>query len=182
VFLTFSASRKRTLNTHHASFPEEKKLARNKQKVRRIRLHLFFSLLLANTFFLFLPNIVSAEIGIENEATFPLKLFLTIAGLTALLFLLGFSQDVPFFTLAGTTLMFFLGFIIINGSLAYNDGTTTENYNYDLVNGSYEVVSKDVTPIYTNWDNKNSKLIGWLMMFISAVLFALTLYTLRGDD
>jgi hypothetical protein len=143
----------------------------------------------------------SAALEVTAERVFPLKLFITVAGIAFFLLLLGFSQELPYFNIAASVLIFFLGYILLNGSLAYTDGTMNKNfiygdnftYNYNVDNemntttvlliDNTNLINSTETPVYTYWDNSNSFLLGFLLMFLGVVFFATTLFSLaRGGD
>ena len=158
---------------------------------------LFFVVLLLSSF----PS-ASAETGLEaGEVHIPV--FLIIVGLAVLLFLGGLTFDESGFLILGSMVLFFMaGFIIQSGSLyvhngdtytvygnnfSYENGTPTYHWDYDGTTIPNKIEDA-VYPFhevkeYEAWTGRNAFLVGWLLMILSFIVFALTLYYLgTGED
>jgi hypothetical protein len=156
-------------------------------------LFLFFLVLLFSFPF------VSADVGNVQTGEVHLPIFLIIVGFGILLFLGGLTfDDSGLLIIASMVLFFIIGLIIQQGSLYLPNGNTYSVYgndfsedHWDSYNGTSEAPSQADREAflfheqkeYEAWDGNNNQLVGWLIMIVSALIFALTLFYLgTGDD
>lgn len=147
---------------------------------------------------LLFSNIVSADTGLEGGAV-KLNMFLIISGLMVFFFLIGlFVDDSGFLFLVGCVLLFIMGFIIQAGNLYLPNGGELYEYGNNFTDYHWDNYTTDDFPTFTPadqkaylfhtygvfepWDGNNSHLIGWLIMIVSVVLFALSLYNLSEGE
>ncbi len=101
-----------------------------------------------------------------------------------LLFVAGFAFEQSFLIIVATVFMFMCGFIINAGNLYLPTGNINESLSYNY-NESLNISQHSDTYIekeYEAWDGNNNHLVGWTIMFLSVILFALALMNSGGGD
>lgn len=154
--------------------------------------------------FILTTPLVSADVGLESGAI-KLNKFLIIAGIGVFFLIAGLATDQSYFILGSMLFFFICGFIIQAGNLylpnheisysygnnfSYANGSPTYHWDYGdapqftpaVQNTPDSVFLFHTEEEYEAWTGGNSHLIGWLIMVLSIVFFALTLFSLRGDD
>ena len=127
-----------------------------------IIIFLFLSLFLT-------PVLVSADTGLASGVV-PLPVFIIISVIGLISAATGMITGSSLLGTFGFLIIFIGGFIIQGGDLGIS---TTTNIT--------EVASSTiVTKIYDGWDGANHHLIGWGVMVVSMVMWALVM--MRGDD
>ena len=174
--------------------------ARKATKKDSPRYFLFFSFLAL--LFIFLPLVTAIDTyygGVPSDGITLTKFI--IMGVFVLFFLIvGLTSDVSYFILASMVILFIMGVIMQGGNLyvpkgtyymygnnfTLENGTTTYHWDYGV---TPEYAKQDNVAVlyherteYSQWEGEYSHLFGWLIMVISTVFFALTLYGLRSDD
>lgn len=161
---------------------------------KNIKRTIHFAFIVLILFFSF--PLVSADVGNLETGEVHLPVFLIIGSFAVLLFLGGLTfDDSGLMLIASMVLFFILGFIIQQGNLYlptgeidYSYGDNYDNYHYDDYNGTLNPSMTDLNLFHTikeydAWDGNNNQLVGWLIMIVSGLIFALTLFYLgTGDD
>ena len=141
-------------------------------KRTRTRTHtrLLFLVLLAT--FLFLLPAVSADVGGLQTGSVKMPVFVVLVSFALILLVGGFVFGQGFLVIAGCVVFFICGFVINNGDLSYSTGSTVTTAG----------AVTTITQTFTAWDGENSHLVGWLLMVVSLVLFAIALLNSGGGD
>lgn len=106
-----------------------------------------------------------------SAAQLRLPIFLVLLFIALVLIVAGFATGEFFLATIGLAIIFVLGLVLEVGGLYYRTGST------ELVNGSTTTISY----VYSAFDNSVSHLVGWAVMVVSAVLFAISLMAGGGD-
>jgi len=111
------------------------------------------------------------NVGNLQSGLVVMPVFLILAALALLLFVGGYLADAPFLAVIGLFLWFLCGFIIEAGNLGVVAGETA------TIDGNTTVTTID----YEGWEGANHHLVGWGLMVVSIVMFALLMFSLGGE-
>ena len=129
-------------------------------------------------------------------------LFFALLGVGLVLTVFGFISDIPIFSMTGTIMLFLLGLALLNGGLdhkigsedVYVYGNNFSDYHWAGYNGSSEAPSQldrdaflfytTTTDIYEPYDDFPSDIFAKILLFVGALGFCFSLFTLGGynDD
>lgn len=133
-----------------------------------------------------------------------LTIFLIILGISLIFIVTSLSLNSPLLGIAGFTFMFLVGLGLLNTGLSYPTGeftnetytygTNLSGYHFDSYNLSLNPAQASLDPpvlfhktvtvqeVYTNWDDDDTHLIGWLLSVVGFFGFLLLIFSLDKTD